>query len=84
MAKGKKTGGRQKGSANKITTSVKEALIEAFRLRGGVPALKAWADENPTAFYGLWGRMLPQEHDVTSNGQTLEALVSGSRRDTAE
>ncbi len=72
--------GRKKGAANKLTTTVKAALTEAFDKKGGVPALLAWAEQEPTAFYGLWGRMLPQEHDITSNGQTLEALVASSKR----
>lgn len=61
MAKGVKTGGRQKGTPNKATAEVKTALQEAFEHKGGVPALVAWADENPTEFYKLWAKMLPHE-----------------------
>ncbi len=70
--------GRPKGSVNKTTASVKAALTEAFERRGGVPSLLRWADENPTAFYALWGRMLPTEVDVTSNGATLAAIAAVS------
>jgi hypothetical protein len=51
--------GRPKGSLNKSTVAVKEALAEAFDGIGGVESLKLWAGENPTAFYQLWGKMLP-------------------------
>ena len=28
---------------------------------GGVSALKSWAEDNPTEFYKLWGRLIPVE-----------------------
>ncbi len=59
--KGKKTGGRRPGSPNRITLSVKQALIEAFEKRGGVKSLLEWADTEPTEFYKLWAKMLPTE-----------------------
>lgn len=61
MARGKKTGGRRRGSLNKTTLSVKAALIEAFEEMGGVAALVRWGKKNPSQFYALWGRLLPQE-----------------------
>lgn len=72
--------GRKPGSVNKTTRSVKEALQLAFEGIGGVPALMKWGEANPSAFYPIWVRIAPQEHDITSNGQTLEALVSSSRK----
>lgn len=71
MAKGRKTGGRKKGSLNKTTASVKAALSEAFDKRGGVPALLTWAKDNETEFYRLWSKMIPVE--VTGeNGGPIE------------
>ena len=58
--------GRPKGSVNKTTASVKQALTEAFERRGGVPALLRWADDQPGEFYKLWGRLVPVE--VTGEG----------------
>jgi len=58
---GKKTGGRKKGTPNKTTASVKQALTLAFQGLGGVSALKSWAEDNPTEFYKLWGRLIPVE-----------------------
>ena len=58
--------GRPKGSVNKTTASVKQALVEAFQNRGGVPALVRWANANETEFYKLWGRLVP--HEVTGAG----------------
>jgi hypothetical protein len=51
--------GRKKGSLNKTTKSVKEALTLAFEQRGGVPALIAWAKQNETEFYRLWSKLIP-------------------------
>jgi len=60
-----KTGGRAKGTPNRVTVSVKAALLEAFDRRGGVDALLRWSDECPSEFYALWGRLIPREapHD---------------------
>jgi hypothetical protein len=55
----KAKGGKPKGCLNKTTISVKNALIEAFDLMGGVPALVKWARMNQTDFYKLWTRLLP-------------------------
>jgi hypothetical protein len=61
MAKGVKTGGRKKGTPNKVTASVKEAFKEAFDRRGGVDALVQWAEGEPTEFYKLAARLIPTE-----------------------
>lgn len=67
-ARGKRGPGRPPGSPNKTTASVKEALTIVFQERGGTRALLAWAAENQTEFYKLWGRMLPQEHSGPGGG----------------
>lgn len=51
----------RKGSPNRVTASIKQAFKEAFDQRGGVSALLTWADENPTAFYQVVGRLIPTE-----------------------
>lgn len=61
MALGKKTGGRQKGTPNKTTVAVKEALADAFDQLGGVSSLVEWGKGNPDEFYKLWVKMLPAE-----------------------
>jgi hypothetical protein len=72
MAKGFKTGGRTKGTPNKTTTQVKQALNEAFEQMGGVPALVEWGQENPTEFYKLWVKILPVQ---TNDGETGNAPI---------
>ena len=63
--KGKKTGGRKKGVPNKVTASVKEAFTAAYKAIGGDRALAQWASENPTHFYQLYAKLIPQEVSKT-------------------
>ena len=78
---GKRQGaGRPKGVPNKTTQSVKDAITEAFERRGGVPSLVAWAEENQTEFYKLWGRLLPTDVKLEHSGSmTLEQLIVGEK-----
>lgn len=62
-----KTGGRQKGSVNKTTAAVKDALTQAFSNMGGIKKFTEWGRANPRDFYGLWVKMLPAEQVVTGS-----------------
>jgi hypothetical protein len=64
MAKGKKTGGRQKGTPNKIAGSIKQAVLDTFNDIGGIRHMKKWAKKQPTEFYRLAGRLIPTETKV--------------------
>lgn len=58
--KGKpKTGGRQKGTTNKLTADVKAMVLEALNKAGGVKYLLTQATTNPNAFLTLVGKVLP-------------------------
>ena len=59
MAKGIKTGGRQKGTPNKMTANVKAAVLEAFDRVGGPAYLEKVAQENPAVFCQLIGKVIP-------------------------
>lgn len=69
MARGKpkgspKTGGRQKGTPNKLTTKLKDAILTAAHLAGGgkdglVNYLQIQATANPGPFMALLGKVLP-------------------------
>lgn len=61
MATGKKTGGRQKGTPNKLTANVKQAIEKAFDKVGGPEYLARQAEENPVAFMTLLGKVLPTQ-----------------------
>ena len=53
-----------------------EAVEMAFQGLGGVTALTRWARENPTDFYKLWARRIPNAIDAQhSGGVTLTVTV---------
>jgi len=56
---GKPGPGRPKGVPNKTTTALKEMILEALNNKGGIAYLEGQADENPTAFLTLIGKVLP-------------------------
>ena len=64
--KGKKTGGRKKGTPNKVTLALKEAILKAAENAGGEEGtlgyLKQQAILNPGPFLGLLGKILPKTH----------------------
>lgn len=71
-----KTGGRKPGAPNKVTTSVKEALVQAFDKLGGVPALVKWGRENPTEFYKIWTKILPaQAIGIESESGGIKVII---------
>ena len=73
MAKGKKTGGREKGSLNVTSRSMKETVISTLEWLQGQPRsnMRAWANENPTQFYQIAAKLIPTE--ITGNiEQTIE------------
>lgn len=54
-----KTGGRAKGTTNKLTADVKAMVLQALDQAGGVAYLLAQAQTNPNAFMTLVGKVLP-------------------------
>jgi hypothetical protein len=59
MAKGRKTGGRTKGTPNRTTAAMRESWLQAFDALGGSDGLTRWAKRNPDRFYGLAFRLVP-------------------------
>lgn len=61
MAKGFKTGGRQRGTPNKVTRDIRQAVLDSFEKVGGAEYLAKQATENPTAYLSLLGKVLPMQ-----------------------
>jgi hypothetical protein len=64
-----KTGGRKAGQPNKISTNLKDAILQAAEQAGGkdgiVGYLKQQAQKNPGPFMSLLGKIMPSQVDVT-------------------
>lgn len=71
---GERRGGRKKGTPNKLTGQVKEMILEALDRKGGAGYLERQADENPVAFMGLLGKVLPMT--VAGAGEDGEHVVT--------
>jgi hypothetical protein len=67
--RGRKTGGRAKGTPNKVTASAREAIELAFDGLGGVGALTEWARANKGEFYTrIWPKILALK--ISGNAET--------------
>ena len=52
---GPKTGGREKGTPNKLTTDVRAMILATLARAGGEDYLLEQAHDNPRAFSRCWG-----------------------------
>ncbi len=70
-------GGRPKGTKNRITNDVRQVFHKVYEEMGegvidektgkpitGHQAMRAWAQGNPTEFYRLYGKMIPQTAEL--------------------
>jgi hypothetical protein len=67
--------GRPKGAANKNTKALKDMILTALGDAGGIDYLVKQADENPTAFMTLVGKVLPLDVNNNHNGQIVAQVV---------
>lgn len=57
----KRTGGRAKGTPNKVTVEVKSAILRAFEELGGWEYLVDVGRKKPEIFCALLAKIVPQE-----------------------
>ncbi len=87
MALGKKTGGRKKGTPNKTTALLKDAILtaatDAGKDGGLVGYLTAQAVLNPGPFMALLGKVLPMQLTGEDGGavrlETIQRTVVSPR-----
>lgn len=62
-------GGRQKGSVNKLTRTVRETVLAAFNELQTDPKANIidWAKKNPKDFYLIASKLIPAEIVATGN-----------------
>ena len=68
-----KTGGRSKGTPNLVTAELKNLILGALSDVGGQAYLARQAEENPVAFMGLVGKILPK--DINANVETKNVTI---------
>lgn len=74
-----KTGGRRKGTPNRITSDLKVAIMQTFDQVGGIAYLSRIANEQPHVFCSLLGKVLPlQVTGRDGRPVTLEMMVMAS------
>jgi hypothetical protein len=72
--------GRPKGSVNKITRDVREAVLQSFEIVGGAQYLAEQARANPTAYLSLVGKVLPLQVQGDLAGKMTLQIVTGVPR----
>jgi hypothetical protein len=79
MAHGVKTGGRQKGTPNKTTALLRDAILQAAEEAGEgeglVAYLKVQAIDNPGPFMSLLGKVLPTQVTGDSEGGPIKIIT---------
>ena len=72
-----KVGGREKGTPNKFTATVKQVLTDTFNeLQNDKEVnLKKWGKDNPTEFYKLCAKLIPAAVDVTTQGEKITTEI---------
>lgn len=79
--RGQKTGGRVKGTPNKATAELKAMILSALDGAGGVEYLQRQADESPSAFLSLIGKVLPTTLTGADGGAVQHSLTIKFGRD---
>ena len=82
MAKGRKTGGRTKGSKNVVTRELAAMIDGALSALGGEKWLVATAIDEPAAFLTLLGKRLPKDVRIGGGLKLKVELVPIERRRT--
>lgn len=82
----KKTGGRKKGTTNKATTALKDAIMNAFEKVGGQAYLERVAEDDPKTFLALLAKVLPAEikADVTTHRVLVKRIDLSGKQDGDE
>ncbi len=73
-------GGRVKGTPNKSTLEIKQAIEQVFNEMGGAEALLKWAQDNQTVFYTqIWCKLLPASLKVDATVSDFTGILESAR-----
>lgn len=86
MAHGRKTGGRNKGTPNKVTQETRERIQELIcdEMENISSALESVRESNPSMYLNIVVKLLnyivPKKKDFTTDGQQIEGSpITGVR-----
>ena len=68
--------GRKKGTPNRATQSVKDAMQQAFDEAGGVKFLGKLAKEDPRTFATLLAKLIPNEVKADVTGEAFRLNIN--------
>lgn len=79
-----RTGGRAKGTPNKVTATALENVLAVFNRLDGTAGMAKWAKKHPTEFYKLYGKRIPAaiEVDATVDASVTVEVVRFTEDDT--
>jgi len=71
-------GGRKAGSKNKMSACARENVIAVFNRLGGTAYMAEWAEENPSEFFRIYARLVPQElkASIDPDANTVKVAIS--------
>lgn len=75
--------GRPKGSGNKFTNDIKAMILAALDEAGGKDYLVRQSTENPIAFMGLLGKILPTQINADVTGTSYVLIGHAEAEDAA-
>lgn len=67
--------GRPKGSSNKVTKTIREAIESSFEEVGGADYLARMAVNQPSAYMALLGKVLPAHMNITAKDTKFTVVV---------
>lgn len=80
MALGFKTGGRQAGTPNKASLTLKEAILASFERLGGASYLEEVGRREPRTYCALLARVLPRNATPDATAATVATLSDAEIR----
>lgn len=77
MAAGKKTGGRQAGTPNKVSAAAKDVIAQAADEIGGLARLVEWLKADPKNEAAYWTTIYPKLLPLTVNAAVKAEILWG-------
>ncbi len=71
-----RTSGRKAGTPNKVTATIKEAVLLSFERLGGAAYLEEVARRDPRTYCALLGKVLPRNPAATDNAPGAVSTLS--------